>query len=221
MRLLTAALVIGFAAVVSVYKYIDISDAVSSLFSAPETLLLILSDIINRVFIFLPLFIFVISGTRNTAGFGSNAYICQKSRSGIVFNAVLKVLFYTVIFTAVLLIITISTVTAAFPQADDFTRAFFGAHASAGFGDDVLLGTPLSLTVKTVVTMCLSYFTIGITYMFLSFLLSEGAAFVLTVILGIGTELLGKFTASAIPLSLSATAVFILLSLLVMMRKDL
>jgi hypothetical protein len=222
MRLVTAAALIAFAAVVSVYKFIDLSDAVSSLFSAPETAVLILSDVINRVFIFLPLYIFIVTGARVSAGLGTNGIILQKSRRGVAVNALFKVLFYTVIFFAILLIIVLTTTGAAFPQANDFTRTFFGAAGSYGFSNDVLRGTPHALLSLETISMFLTYLTIGSLSFIISFFTKEGAAFVLTVIIGIGGELFAINTAldTRIPVSLSVLAVTILLTFVIISKKD-
>ncbi|MDR0986843.1 MAG: hypothetical protein LBL98_04005 [Ruminococcus sp.] len=217
-RLIIAAFVTAFAVTVTVYKHIDLSDSVSASFSAPETIILTLTDMINRVFIFLPLYIFVISGAKST-DLGNTGVIMQRSRPGLVTLEIIKVLFYTLIFFVILLIIVLATSNAAFPQAEDFTRTFFGASSSYGISSDVLRGTPLTAVVNLFTSMFLTYFTIGIINMFLSFMLKEEAAFVLTVIIGILSEIL--ITAYRIPLSLSACAVFILASFLLMNKKNL
>jgi hypothetical protein len=222
LRLIIAAAVIAFTAVVSVYKFIDLSDAVASLFSAPETAVLILSDLINRVFIFLPLYIFVISGARITAGMGVNGIILQGNRNSVAANSLIKVLFYTVIFFAILLIIVLTTTGAAFPKANDFTRTFFGAAGSYGFSNDVLRGTPGTLLSLETVTMFLTYLTIGSISCLISLFLKEGAAFVLTVIIGIGGELLMKNTAQSlqIPVLLSVLAVVCLSTFAAANKRD-
>jgi hypothetical protein len=221
-RLVVAAAVMAFAALVSVYKLIDLSDAVSSLFSAPETAVLILSDLINRVFIFLPLYIFVITGARTAAGMGTAGIILQGNRNGVAVNAFIKVLFYTVIFFAILLIIVLTTTGAAFPQANNFTRTFFGAAGSYGFSNDVLRGTPQSLVSLETLSMFATYLTIGSISCFISFLVKEGAAFVLTVIIGIGGEFLMKQTAlhTQILISLSVLAVTVIVTFIYVNKKD-
>ncbi|MDR0975165.1 MAG: hypothetical protein LBL80_05685 [Ruminococcus sp.] len=218
LRLIITSLVIAFAVTVTVYKHIDLSDSVSASFSAPEAIILTLTDMINRVFIFLPLYIFVISGTKNV-GLGNTGTVLQRSRPGLVALEIIKVLFYTLIFFGILLIIVLATSNAAFPQAEDFTRTFFGASSSFGIRSDVLQGTPQTAVTNLFTSMFLTYFTIGIINMFLSLLLKEEAAFVLTVIIGILSEIF--ITAYRIPLSLAACAVFTALSFILISRKNL
>jgi hypothetical protein len=217
-RLIISAFVIAFAVTVTVYKHIDLSDSVSASFSAPETIILTLTDMINRVFIFLPLYIFVISGSKNTE-LGNTGVILRRSRHGLVTLEIIKVFFYTLIFFVILLIIVLATSNAAFPQAENFTRTFFGASSSYGISSDVLLGTPQTAVVNLFTSMFLTYFTIGIINMFLSFLLKDEAAFVLAVIIGILSEIL--ISAYRIPLSLSACAVFTAASFILIDRKNL
>ncbi|MDR0944285.1 MAG: hypothetical protein LBM41_07120 [Ruminococcus sp.] len=223
-RLIIAAMVITFAAVVTIYKYVDLSDSVSASFSSTETTILALSDMINRVFIFLPLYIFVVSGARLANGLGNTGILLQKSRAGVATNGILKVFFYTVLFAVILLIIVTATSQAAFPKADDFTRAFFGTSSAYGFRSDVLSETPSKVAVTLVTTMFLTYFTIGIINFFLSILLKEDAAFVLTVIIGIGAEAMIVQRSSALPLLpvvIVIAVIFILLSFAVLSRKNL
>ncbi|MDR0943530.1 MAG: hypothetical protein LBM41_03260, partial [Ruminococcus sp.] len=69
-----------------------------------------------------------------------------------------------------------------------------------------------------------TYFTIGIINFFLSILLKEDAAFVLTVIIGIGAEAMLMQKSFALPLLLPVIVicvVFILLSFAVISRKNL
>jgi hypothetical protein len=220
-RLVIAAMVIAFAAVVTVRKHIELSDSVSASFSSYETLILTLTDTVNRVLISLPLYIFVISGIRISNEYGCTGIILQKSRLGVALTGIIKVFFYTAIFFAILLIIVTATSNAAFPKADDFTRAFFGASSSYGFRSDVLTETPLKVAAIYVTTMFSTYFTIGIIYLFLSILLKEDAAFVLTVIVGIASEAMLLQKSFALPLSLSVSAVFILLTIAIVNRKNL
>jgi hypothetical protein len=224
-RLIIAAMVIAFAAVVTVQKHILLSDSVSASFSSYETLILTLTDTINRVFITLPLFIFVISGINLSNEFGNTGILLQRSRLGVAFTGIIKVFFYTVLFFVILLIIVTATSNAAFPQADDFTRAFFGAASSFGIRSDVLAETPLKVAVTLLTTMFSTYFTIGIIYFFLSVLLKEDAAFVLTVIIGIACEAMFMQKSFANPLSsavaAAVTAIFILMSIMVLNRKNL
>jgi hypothetical protein len=225
-RLIIAAMVIAFAAVVTIYKYVDLSDSVSASFSSTETTILALTDMINRVFIFLPLYIFVVSGARLANGLGNTGILLQKSRAGATVNGILKVFFYTVLFAVILLIIVTVTSRAAFPKADDFTRAFFGTSSTYGIRSGALSETPSKVAASLVTTMFLTYFTIGIINFFLSILLKEDAAFVLTVIIGIGAEAMmqGSSALPVLPLILvivAVAAVFILLSFAVLSRKNL
>ncbi|MDE6710725.1 MAG: hypothetical protein K2J76_09590, partial [Oscillospiraceae bacterium] len=63
-----ALTVIAFTAVVSVYKYIDIADMAA--FSSFEALFLIITDTVNIVFIYLPLYLFTVCGIMFDSGFG-------------------------------------------------------------------------------------------------------------------------------------------------------
>ena len=63
-----AMAVISFTAAVSVYKYIDIADTAA--FSSLEALFLIITDVTNIVFIYLPLYLFTVCGIMFDSGFG-------------------------------------------------------------------------------------------------------------------------------------------------------
>ena len=104
-----AVIVISFVSVVSVYKYIDMSDM--AVFSSLETMYLIQTDTMNTVFIYLPLYLFIVSGIMFDDGFGETGILRFRSRREWT---VIKALVYavnTVLFFGVILLINFVNIT--------------------------------------------------------------------------------------------------------------
>ncbi|MDU7538059.1 MAG: hypothetical protein E7K67_13830, partial [Peptostreptococcaceae bacterium] len=70
----------AFACVVSVAKYIQISDMTAITFSSLEITYLILNDTVSIIYIYLPLYLFLICGIMFDDNFGSLEVIKCQSR---------------------------------------------------------------------------------------------------------------------------------------------
>ncbi len=129
-----ALIVIAFTALVSVYKYIDLADTAA--FSAPEVLFLILTDAMNIVFIYLPLYLFIVSGITFDSGFGGIGVLRCGSRKAWLGGKLVTYLVNTLLFVAALIIIDLVVCAGAF----DFSSAWSGDFV----GFRVMMGQPAS-----------------------------------------------------------------------------
>ncbi|MDR0946544.1 MAG: hypothetical protein LBM87_02185 [Ruminococcus sp.] len=224
LRLICAVIIISFSAVVSVYKFSDLAGAVSAGFTAYETLLLILSDIINTVFIYMPAFIFIIAG--DYENFGITEVIKTGSRRGLAFSGLIKTLIYTLIFFAVLIIINGAVSFEAFPVGNSWSRAFMGTARSFGFDISVMTQPPFFYITQRLILMFFLFLTVGMIYDLFKTLSDEGAVFPLTVLIGIGLALVIQ-TMTAVPPMMLIFVLFVIdiilyfITMLILRVKDL
>ncbi len=125
-----ALIVTAFTAVVSVYKYIDLADTAT--FSAPEVMFLIMTDPTNIVFIYLPLYLFVVCGIMFGSGFGGTEVLRCGSRNAWLGGKLITYLVNTLIFTAVLIGMNLSVCAGAFEFAAQWSGDFVGFRVMMG-----------------------------------------------------------------------------------------
>jgi hypothetical protein len=225
LRFCAAAIVAAFVAVVSVYKIIDLSDAVSSGYTAPETLMLIFTDIINTVFIYTPLYLFIIESAVTRRKFGILDTVKSGGRENLAAANFLKVLFYTVIFALLLLIINGAVSHASFPNVNSWSKAFAGTSAIFGFNTEILGGEPAQFIALKLTAFFLTLFVCGMVNTTLSDVLGgKEYAFPLSAVISIGLSLLTLSgiigTGHIIVILLIAAALLFAADRAVILKKD-
>jgi hypothetical protein len=225
LRFCAAAIVAAFTAVVSVYKIIDLSDAISSGYTAPETLMLIFTDIINTVFIYVPLYLFIIESAVTRRKFGILDIVKSGSRKNAAISNLLKVFFYTVIFFILLLIINGAVSLASFPNVNSWSKAFAGTSAIFGFGSEILINIPSQFIAVKLSVFFLTLFVCGLLNSTLSDLLGgKEYAFPLSAVISIGLSLLSLSgiisTAAIIAILIIAAAGIFAADVGVLIKKD-
>jgi hypothetical protein len=225
LRFASAAVVAAFTAVVSVYKIIDLSDAVSSGYTAAETLMLIFSDLINTVFIYTPLYLFIIESAVTRRKFGILDIVKTGSRQNLAAANLFKVLFYTVIFFILLLIINGAVSLASFPNVNSWSKAFAGTSAIFGFGSEILVSVPSHFITIKLSVFFLTLFVCGMVNSTLSDLLGgKEYAFPISAVIAIGLSLVslsGIISAAAIiPILIIGAAGLFFADTAVILKKD-
>ncbi|MDR0992058.1 MAG: hypothetical protein LBL87_04055 [Ruminococcus sp.] len=225
LRFCAAAVVAAFTAVVSVYKIIDISDAVSSGYTAPETMMLIFTDIINTVFIYTPLYLFIIESAVTRRKFGILDVVKIGGRKNFAAANLFKVLFYTLIFFALLFIINGAVSLASFPSVNSWSKAFAGTSAIFGYGTEIFGSVPSQFITVKLSVFFLTLFVCGMVNTALSDLLGgKEYAFPISAVISIGLSLLtlsGLIGAGVvIPILLIAAAVLFAVDRGILLKKD-
>jgi hypothetical protein len=225
LRFCAAALVAAFVAVVSVYKIIDISDAVGSGYTAPETVMLIFTDVINAVFIYTPLFLFIIDAAVSKQKFGVLDIAKSGSRFSIAVMNFIKVFFYTLIFFLLLLIINGATAAASFPIVWNWSRAFAGTSLLFGYEINAFGSETMPFIISKLAVIFLSLILCGMVNTVLSDVLKKQEyAFPVTAVIGIGLSLLamvsGLETAILLLFLAAAIALLFLADIFVLRKKD-
>ncbi len=125
-----ALIVISFAALVSVYKYIDLADTAT--FSAGEVLFLILTDAMNIVFIYLPLHLFIVSGIMFDRGFGGIEILRCGSRRAWLAGKFITYIVNSLLFFAALILIDLAVCLGAFGFSNVWSGDFVGFRVMMG-----------------------------------------------------------------------------------------
>ncbi len=153
--------VIAFTAVVSVYKYIDMADM--AIFSSLETMYLILIDTMNTVFIYLPLYLFIVSGIMFDSGFGETGILRFKSRKEWLSVKAVTYVFNTLVFFAVMVIMNYAVSSQVFEYSSVWSGDFIGFR--------VMTGQPASdFSQSPVMTIAVSACSVLMLYIFCGFL---------------------------------------------------
>lgn len=125
-----ALVIIAFTAVVSVHKYIDMADMAA--FSCPEVMYLILTDTMNIVFIYLPLYLFIVSGIMFDSGFGEIAVLRYESRREWLNVKLITYIVNTLIFFVVILLLNFAVSYRVFNFSDVWSSDFIGFRVMSG-----------------------------------------------------------------------------------------
>lgn len=125
-----AVAVIAFVAVVSVHKYIDMADMAA--FSCLEVMYMILTDTMNTVFIYLPLYLFVVSGIMFDSGFGEIAVLRYDSRKEWLNVKFITYTVNTLIFFAVIILLNFAVSYRVFNFSDVWSSDFIGFRVMSG-----------------------------------------------------------------------------------------
>lgn len=158
--------VVSFAAVVSVYKYIDMADM--AVFSSLETMYLILTDTMNTVFIYLPLYLFIVSGIMFDNGYGEIGILRFKSRTEWLSVKAAAYVLNTVVFFGIILLINYVVSSQVFSFSDVWSGDFIGFRVVSGQPASDFEQPP----VPTIISACASVFMLYILCGFVNMLVS-------------------------------------------------
>lgn len=136
-----ALIVIAFTAVVSVYKYIDLADMAT--FSCPEVMYLILTDTTNIVFIYLPAYLFIVSGITFDSGFGKTAVLRHTSRREWLNIKHITYIVNTLVFFGAVLLFNFAVSFEVFSFSDVWSGDFVGFRMISGQSSADFLQPPI------------------------------------------------------------------------------
>lgn len=177
--------VISFAAVVSVYKYIDMAD--TAVFSSLETMYLILTDTMNTVFIYLPLYLFIVSGIMFDGGFGEVGILRFGSRREWLVVKAVTYVFNTLIFFAMLLIMNYTVSSQVFGFSDAWSGDFIGFRVMIGQPASDFSEPPVATIIVSACSVFLLYIFCGFMNMLFSLISDrESVGLFVSLIAGIG-----------------------------------
>ena len=227
MRWCFSVIVIAFSAVVSIYKYIDMSEMTA--FSSPEAMFLLLTDVTNIVFIYLPLYLFIVSGIMFDTGFGEIGVIRFGSRKRWLFSKLITYILNTLIFFGIIILINFTVSSQVFNFSDVWSGNFVGFRVMMGQPASDFADKPLPVIITASAAVFMLYMFCGTVNMFISLLTSrESAGLFISLIFGILLGLLNMLIISGglssqlirIAVLFVSAVIMYLLSLPVLKRKD-
>ncbi len=190
-----ALAVIAFTAVVSVYKYIDLADTAA--FSSLEVMFLILTDVMNIVFIYLPLYLFVVSGITFDRGFGGIEMLRCGSRASWLGGKLMTYLINTLIFFAAMIVIDMVVCSCAFGFSSVWSGDFVGFRVMFGQPAEDFAQPPVPTIISAAAAVCLFYVMCGMVNMLVSLLTDrESVAMFVSLLVGILSGLANMLLAS-------------------------
>ncbi len=222
-----ALIVITFTAVVSVYKYIELASTAT--FSAPEVMFLIMTDVTNIVFIYLPLYLFLVSGIMFCSGFGGTEVLRCGSRNAWLGGKLVTYLVNTLIFTFVILGANLAVCAGAFGFAAQWSGDFVGFRVMMGQPASDFAAPPLPVIAAASGAALLFYAMCGVVNMLVALASGrESAAMLVSLLAGIAAGLgnmliptnglISQLIRCAVLIVLSAA--FYLLCMAAVRRKD-
>ncbi len=161
-----ALAVIAFTAVVSVHKYVDMAGMVT--FSAMEVLFLILTDIMNIVFIYLPLYLFVICGIMFDSGFGGIEILRCGSRTSWLAGKLVTYLANSVMFFGAIFGINLIVCSRAFNFSNVWSGDFVGFRVMSGQPAADFTTAPVPTIITASAAVLLFYVLCGTVNMLVS-----------------------------------------------------
>ncbi len=209
--------VIAFAAAVSVHKYIDLAD--TAVFSSFEVLYMIMTDISNIVFIYLPLYLFVVCGIMFDSGFGGAGILRCGSRGKWLAGKFITYAVNTALFFAAVFIINLAVCSRTFEFSSVWSSGFVGFWTMTGSPAADFADPPLPAIIWASAAAFAFYLFCGTVNMLFSLLTGrESAALFVSLLAGIALGL-ASMTASSnglenqimrcITLAAAATAVYV------------
>lgn len=223
-----ALAVIAFTAAVSVRKYIDLAETAA--FSSFEAMFLIITDITNIVFIYLPLYLFTVCGIMFGGDFGGIDILRCGSRSRWLAGKAITYAVNTVLFFTAVLAINIIVCSRTFEFSSVWSSGFVGFRVMTGSPAADFASPPLPTIIGAALSALLLYLFCGMINMFFSLVTGrESAALFVSLFAGIALGLLNMTAGSnsgksqllrCLVLAVSAAAVYVFSSAAVT-KKDL
>lgn len=223
------AIAAAFSAVVGVYKYIELSDMAAAGFSSLEITWLIFNDIINVVFIYLPLYLFIICGVISGESCGDIRIIRTGGRKAWLVSKFLCILINTAAFMALIFAINFFAASRAFYHSFSWSSGFVSLNVMSGYSALDFAYPPAATVGGSLVYMFAFYLFCGTAGMFVAVLRDrEDISLLVSLILGIGAGLLSNYFPQKDALSQLLRfgaagllcAAFFALSLFAALRKD-
>ncbi|MGL4363036.1 MAG: hypothetical protein ACRCSG_07220 [Cellulosilyticaceae bacterium] len=178
---------VSFVSIVSVAKYIQLADLTSITYASLEVTYLILNDPTNIVYIYLPLYLFLISGMMFDDNFGSLEVIKCGSRFKWVMNKFLTLTFYTIIFFIVLVGMNFIIANQVFPYSNVWSADFLRVQVLSGQEVKNFVYSPLMTIGLSVGSVFFMYFSAGTVSMMVSLIANKEVYSLLSsLIFGIG-----------------------------------
>ncbi len=178
-----AVAVICFAAVVSVCKYIDLADTAT--FSVLEVMFLIMTDSINIVFIYLPLYLFTVCGIMFGGGFGGVDILRCGSRAAWLGGKLVTYILNTLIFFAAVLAVNLAVCAGAFEFSTAWSGDFVGFRVMMGQPAGDFAAPPIPVMIAAAAAVLMFYLFCGVVNL-LAAVISEREAAALFVSLPVG-----------------------------------
>lgn len=186
-----AILAFAFTCVVSVAKYIQLSDLTAITFSSLEITYLILNDTVSLTYIYLPLYLFLMCGMMFDDHFGVVEIIKSQSRGKWFMGKWVTLLFYTVLFFCVLFVINFIISTQVFPFSESWSSDFLKVQVTMGQSPQNFLYTPFQTIGLSLVSVFSLYLAVGMLSMLFSVLThKEVYALFFSLMIGILTSIL-------------------------------
>ncbi len=183
-----ALAVIAFTAAVSVCKYIDLGQTAA--FSSLEVMFMILTDVMNIVLIYLPLYLFIVCGIMFGRGYGETEILRHKSRAGWLGGKLASYIFNTAVFFAAVLTINYTVCSCAFNSADAWSGDFVGFRVMLGQSPQDFTHAPLPTIAAAAFALFLFYALCGTLNLLVSFAANrESAALLISLLAGTGLGL--------------------------------
>ncbi len=183
-----ALAVIAFVAVVSVHKYVDMAGMVT--FSAMEVMFLILTDPMNIVFIYLPLYLFVVCGIMFDSGFGGIEILRCGSRTNWLTGKLVTYLVNSTIFFGAVFVINLIICSRAFNFSNVWSGDFVGFRVMSGQPATDFTTAPVPTIIAASFAVLLFYVLCGTVNMLVSLATDrESAALFVSLFAGIALGL--------------------------------
>lgn len=190
-----AMAVISFTAAVSIYKYIDLADAAA--FSSLEALFLIITDAVNIVFIYLPLYLFTVCGIMFDSGFGGIEALRCGSRPKWLLGKLITYIVNTVIFFAAVFVINYTVCSRAFNFSSAWSSGFVSVRVMLGHSALDFSAPPVPTIIGAAVSVLLLYLLCGMVNMLVALLTGrEATALFFSLFAGIALGLLNMTVTS-------------------------
>ena len=212
-----ALAVTAFTAAVSVRKYIDLAETAA--FSSFEALFMMITDITNIVFIYLPLYLFTVCGIMFGNDFGGIDILRCGSRGRWLAGKAITYAVNTLVFFAAVLIINLAVCSRTFEFSDVWSSGFVGFRVMTGSPAADFAAPPLPTIMGAAFSALLLYLFCGRINMFFSLVTGrESAALFVSLFAGIALGLLNMMSGSnscgsqllrCLVLAVSAAAVYV------------
>ena len=185
------AIAFAFVAVVSVAKFVQMADLTTLTFSSLEVTYLILNDVTSMIFIYLPIYLFLVCGIMFENHFGELELLKSESRRRYFMAKWLTVLFYTLLFFGVLFIGNYLMSQQVFEHSAVWSSDFLKVQVMLGEDVQSFVHSPLMTIGLSLLSFFLLYFCVGTISMLLALVTrKEAYTLLIALVSGLGMSVL-------------------------------
>lgn len=196
----------AFVSVITVAKYLSYAEFGLMDYATLEIVYIILKDTVNQLYLYIPMYLFLVAGIVFDDNFGSIEVLKEKSRHRWYFSKIITMIFYTMMFILVGMFLTFTIVNMVFQFSDVWTADYMNMSALLGGDSAIFEFSPLAVVLGYAFNMFLRLSVLGMISLIIAINWNnEAISLFSTLVISLIIE--GIMSAAGLGISLSTASV--------------